>query len=145
MYLTICMTLFLAKTLKSRRVQIVDVRQATWLSDLLVMVRAFLNRAVRINGKRVLLVLSSLWVSLRVRNSLSWTWLQCKMARWTSLLCERPLRLQARSHSQSYIRSILWAFFDFKLLYLTCLKPSALAKKINTLNNCRKQTFQTAR
>ena len=60
MYLTICMTLFLAKTLKSRRVQIVDVRQATWLSDLLVIVRAFLNRGVRINGKRVLLVLSSL-------------------------------------------------------------------------------------
>ena len=121
MYLTIYMTLFLAKTLKSGRVQIVEVRSnnlAEWFisqnwSGL------FWRGRVRVNGKRVLLVLSSLWASLRVRNSISWTWLQCKMARWTTLLCERLLRLQTRSHSRSYIHSIWWAFFDFKLLYVT--------------------------
>ena len=81
MYLTIYMTLFLAKTLKSRRVQIVDVRSSN-LAQWFISHNwpgPFWRGRVQMNGKRVLLVLSSLWASLRVTNLAA----IYKMARWT--------------------------------------------------------------
>lgn len=47
-------------------------------------------------------------------------------------------------HSESLIRKRSFHFKIGIVRLSPCLKPSALAKK-NSLNNCRKQTFQTAR